>query len=174
MLAESRHRQRWRLSLQHHMRIFVYARVMDAEDIIRLSGPFRISDSLGRTWKVRAIRIFDEGYGIIDVYVDLDASTEDDPLHEDPLVIRQILARLRTLGYDGPDFGLGDPGLQDNKLIVLEAPEEFSHFASSKGWRNLAEEYDDEDSHVAASGDDIIDSAARTAFDALMQRLTGK
>jgi hypothetical protein len=137
---------------------------MDAEDIIRLSGPFRINDSLGRTWAVRGIRIFDEGYGIIDVYVDLDTSMEDAPLHEDPVVIRQILARLRTLGYNGPDFGPGDPGLQDDKLIVLEAPEEFSHFASSKGWRNLAEEYADE----------IADPAVQAVFDALMQRLAGK
>ncbi len=147
---------------------------MDSENVIRLSGPFRINDSLGRTWDVCAIRIFDEGYGIIDVYVDLDASMEDEPLYDDPLVIRQILSRLRALGYDGPDFGPGDPGLQDDKLIVLEAPEEFGHFAASKGWKNLAEEYADEDGNTAVSGDAMTDPVAWAAFDALMRRLAVK
>lgn len=143
---------------------------MDSENIIRLSGPFSITDSLGRTWKARAIRIYDEGYGIIDVYVDLDTSMEGDPLYEDPLVIRQILSRLRMLGYDGPDFGPGDPGQQDDKLIVLEAPEEFGYFAARKGWKNLAEEFADDDEH-RSSGDATPDPLARAAFDALMQRL---
>jgi hypothetical protein len=144
---------------------------MDSENVIRLSGPFRINDSAGRTWNVHAIRIYDEGYGIIDVYVDLDDSMEDEPLYEDPQVILQILARLRMLGYDGPDFGPGDPGLQDEKLIVLEAPEEFGYFAASKGWRNLAEEYAEEGADAVTSGDATINAHARAAFDALMQRL---
>lgn len=147
---------------------------MDSENVIRLSGPFRINDSLGRTWDVRAIRIYDEGYGIIDVYVDLNASMEDEPLREDPLVIRQILSRLRALGYDGPDFGPGDPGLQDDKLIVLEAPEEFSEFAASKGWKNLAEEYAESGSGTAESVEVMTDPVARAAFDALMRRLAVK
>jgi hypothetical protein len=146
---------------------------MDSENVISLSGPFRINDSLGRTWQVRAIRIFDEGYGIIDVYVDLDASMDGDPLHEDPLVIRQILARLRALGYDGQDFGPGDPGLQDDKLIVLEAPEEFSDFAAKKGWKNLAEEYADVGAYADA-GDVMADPVAQSVFDALMRRLAGR
>ncbi|HEY0844231.1 MAG TPA: hypothetical protein VGE12_02625 [Noviherbaspirillum sp.] len=141
---------------------------MDSENVIQLSGPFRINDSLGRTWEVLAIRIYDEGYGIIDVYVDLKESMEDQPLYEDPLVVEQVLARLRTLGYDGPDFGPGDPGQQDDRLIVLEAPEEFGDFAASKGWKNLAEEYED---IAAASGDAIMDPLAQATFDALMQRL---
>lgn len=143
---------------------------MDSENVIRLSGPFRINDSLGRTWEIRAIRIYDEGYGIIDVYVDLNESMEDS-LYEDPLVIRQILARLRMRGYDGPNFGAGDPGQQDDKLIVLEAPEEFGHFAASKGWKNLAEEYDADDANAAASDDATTDLQAQAAFDALMQKL---
>ena len=147
---------------------------MDAENIIRLSGPFRINDSLGRTWQVRAIRIYDEGYGIIDVYVDLDASMEDEPLHEDPLIIRQIMSQLRALGYKGPDFGPGDAGLQDDKLIVLEAPEAFSQFAASKGWKNLADEYADADSEVAIAGDPMADPVAQVAFQALMRRLASK
>lgn len=145
---------------------------MDSENIIRLSGPFSITDSLGRKWKVRAIRIYDEGYGIIDVYVDLAKSMEDDPLYEDPLVIGQILSRLRALGYDGPDFHHADPALQDDKLIVLEAPEEFSHFAASKGWKNLAEEFADID--VDTTCDATTDPAARAVFDALMRRLAVK
>ena len=42
---------------------------MNSENIIQLSGPFCIFDSTGQSWEIEAIRIFDEGYGIIDVYV---------------------------------------------------------------------------------------------------------
>ena len=110
---------------------------------IELSGPFKASDSNGRSHDVKAIRIFDEGYGIIDVYVDF-AAPVDGGLYKDQVLVRQIIDRLRALGYKGPDFGHSDPGLQERKLIVLEAPEEFAAFAKSKGWKNLAEEYDDE------------------------------
>ncbi|OWW20157.1 hypothetical protein [Noviherbaspirillum denitrificans] len=143
---------------------------MDNENAIHLSGPFRINDSLGRTWNARAIRIVDESYGIIDVYVDLDTPMEDDPLHEDPVVIREILSRLRTLGYDGPDFGPAEAGMQDDKLIVLEAPEEFGRFAESKGWKNLAAAYAEEEGGIEPD-DSAHDVHARAAFDALMHRL---
>lgn len=157
---------------------FVYATEMDSDNIIRLSGPFDIVDSLGRTWHVGGIRIYDEGYSIIDVYVDVDDSREDDALHEDPIVIAQILARLHELGYDGPDFGHADPGLQDDRLIVLEAPEAFSGFAASKGWRNLAEEYadgsGDEYGDETPPGELVADPASQAVYSALMQRLTRK
>jgi hypothetical protein len=116
---------------------------MTTDSDILLSGPFKASDSTGRTHDVKAIRIFDEGYGIIDVYVDLAAPVEGG-LYKDPVLAGQIIDRLRALGYKGPNFGPSDPGLQDSKLIVLEAPEEFAAFAKSKGWKNLAEEFDDE------------------------------
>ena len=61
-----------------------------------------------------------------------------------PAIAKAIIDQLRTLGYKGPDFGPSDPGLQERKLIVLEAPEEFAPFAKSRGWKNLAEEFDDE------------------------------
>lgn len=147
---------------------------MGNDHVIPLSGPFRIHDSMGQTWKVQSIHIYDEGYGIIDVFVDMEASMEDAPLHEDPLVIRQILSRLRALGYSGPDFGLGEPGLQDDRLIVLEAPEEFSRFAASKGWKNLAEEYLHMDHPLAMAEDSMPDFVARSTFDALMRRLAVK
>lgn len=147
---------------------------MHHEDTIRLSGPFRLHDSLGRTWDIGGIRIFDEGYGIIDVYVDFSASMEGEPLHEDALVIRQILSRLRTLGYSGPDFGPGDPGLQDDRLVVLEAPEAFAAFAASRGWKNLAEEYADEYEEASMPQERLNDSGARDVFDALMLKLRGK
>ncbi len=116
---------------------------MNNDTDIQLSGPFKATDGAGRVHEVSAIRIFDEGYGIIDVYVDF-AVTIDAALYKDKAVIGQIMTRLRSLGYVGPDLGHGDPGLQDKKLIVLEAPEEFNAFASGKGWKNLAEEFDDE------------------------------
>lgn len=144
---------------------------MDSENIIQLSGPFSITDSLGRTWELNGIRIFDEGYGIIDVYVDFMSSMDDEPLYEDPLVVRQILSRLRALGYTGPDFGHGDLGLQDDTLIVLEAPEEFARFAASKGWRNLAEEYADDHGEMSSSGDIITDPVSYELFFALMRKL---
>jgi hypothetical protein len=77
------------------------------------------------------------------VYVDF-AAPIDGALYKDKVLARQIVDRLRALGYKGPDFGHSDPGLQDRKLIVLEAPEEFAVFAKSKGWKNLAEEFGDE------------------------------
>ena len=110
---------------------------------IELSGPFKASDSSSRSHDVKAIRIFDEGYGIIDVYVDFAAPVEAGS-YKDTTLVGNIIDRLRTLGYVGPNFGHSDPGLQDSKLIVLEAPEQFSDFAKKKGWKNLAEEFDDE------------------------------
>ncbi|QBI01956.1 hypothetical protein OU994_15690 [Pseudoduganella sp. SL102] len=114
---------------------------MTTDSDIELSGPFQAADSSGRTHEVKAIRIFDEGYGIIDVYVDF--AKPLDGGHKDAALLRQIVERLRALGYKGPDFGLSDPGLQESKLIVLEAPEEFATFAKSRGWKNLAEEFDE-------------------------------
>ncbi|HAV35031.1 MAG TPA: hypothetical protein DCX52_01515 [Massilia sp.] len=113
----------------------------DSSDI-ELSGPFQAADSTGRTHDVKAIRIFDEGYGIIDVYVDF-AKPIDAGLYKDKVLVKQIIDRLRALGYKGPDFGHSDPGLQERKLIVLEAPEEFAAFAKSRGWKNLAEDFDE-------------------------------
>lgn len=115
---------------------------MTTDSDIELSGPFQAKDGQGRTLDVKAIRIFDEGYGIIDVYVDFKARLEPGA-HKDPVLLRQIVDRLRAVGYKGPDFGLGDPGLQESSLIVLEAPEEFAPFAKSHGWKNLAEDFDE-------------------------------
>lgn len=138
---------------------------MDSDNIIRLSGPFVITDSLGREWRCDGIRIFDEGYSIIDVYVDFAESTEDLALDEDPSVMRQIGARLRDLGYVGPELSHGDPGLQDDRLIVLEAPEAFSSFAAAKGWRNLAEDY------AEGGGEVVADADSYAIYAALLARL---
>ncbi|MEO6352689.1 MAG: hypothetical protein ABI575_07095 [Oxalobacteraceae bacterium] len=147
---------------------------MNNENDIQLSGPFEATDTAGRARKIQAIRIFDEGYGIIDVYVDFAASIQGERLYTDAILIGQILARLRSLGYAGPDFGHGDLGLQDDKLIVLEAPEEFNAFAASKGWKNLAEEFDDDfasdiEAELSAGGNSA-DSASKTQLDALMRK----
>ena len=116
---------------------------MTTDTDIQLSGPFKASDSSGHSHDVKAIRIFDEGYGIIDVYVDFAAPVEGG-LYRDKVLVGNIIDRLRALGYVGPNFTHSDTGLQERKLIVLEAPEEFAAFAKSKGWKNLAEEFDDE------------------------------
>ena len=116
---------------------------MTTDTDIELSGAFKAVDSTGRSHDVKAIFIADEGYGIIDVYVKFAAPIEPG-LYKDRALVRAVIDRLRALGYVGPDFGHSDPGLQERKLIVLEAPEEFSAFAKSKGWKNLAEEFDDE------------------------------
>lgn len=115
---------------------------MTTDSDIELSGPFQARDSSGRTLDVKAIRIFDEGYGIIDVYVEFAAKLEPGA-YKDTVLVRQLIDRLRAAGYKGPDFGHSDPGLQESRLIVLEAPEEFAAFAKSKGWRNLAEDFDE-------------------------------
>lgn len=118
-----------------------YAGAMTTDSDIELSGPFQAKDGNGRTLDVKAIRIFDEGYGIIDVYVDFKDRLEPGAFR-DTVLVRQLVDRLRALGYKGPDFGHSDPGLQESKLIVLEAPEEFTAFAKSRGWKNLAEDFE--------------------------------
>lgn len=115
---------------------------MTTDTDIELSGAFQAKDSNGRTLDVKAIRIFDEGYGIIDVYVDF-AAKLDPGAYKDSVLVRQIIDRLRSVGYKGPDFGHSDPGLQESRVIVLEAPEEFADFAKSRGWKNLAEDFDE-------------------------------
>jgi len=115
---------------------------MTTDSDIELSGPFQARDSGGRTLDVKAIRIFDEGYGIIDVYVEFARKLEPGA-YKDSVLVRQIIDRLRAVGYKGPDFGHSDPGLQESRLIVLEAPEEFAAFAKSRGWKNLAEDFDE-------------------------------
>jgi hypothetical protein len=115
---------------------------MTTDTNIELSGAFQAKDSSGRTLEVKKISIFDEGYGIIDVYVDF-AAKLDPGAYKDTVLVRQIIDRLRAVGYKGPDFGHSDPGLQESKLIVLEAPEEFTELAKSRGWKNLAEDFDE-------------------------------
>ncbi len=137
-------------------------------DDIQLSGPFKAVDAAGKTHEIKGIRIFDEGYGIIDVYVDFAAALGQGKLYQDQVLVGHILAKLRALGYVGPDFGHGDLGLQDDKLIVLEAPEEFNAFAASKGWKNLAEEFED---HADADTDDgELAPASGNQLDALMRK----
>lgn len=143
---------------------------MNNENTIQLSGPFQVNNSSGKPINISSIHIFDEGYGVIDVYIDLAERSRNNEIHEDPAVLRQIFARLRQLGYDGPDFGLGDPALQEDKLIVLEAGEEFLPFAGSKGWKDLAAEYaEDEDTGDGTAAQGTPASSAMLA--ALMEKL---
>ena len=123
---------------------------MSDDTQLTLCGPFTAKDSSGIVRDISAIRIFDEGYGVIDVHVELRHPTDGDPLHEDAELIRHISAHLRGLGYVGPDLKAGDAGLQDDQLIVLEAPEDFNVFAEKHGWKDLAAEFD-EQSHVEFS-----------------------
>lgn len=141
---------------------------MNNETDIELSGPFNAKDSSGNSRDIEAIRIFDEGYGIIDVYVHMAASMHDDRLYQDQVLITQIMARLHELGYAGPDFGHGDLGLQDDKLIVLEAPEAFNAFAAKHGWTNLAEEFVEDDTSLL--DDQSNSGASGTLLDALMRK----
>lgn len=115
---------------------------MTTDSNIELSGPFQAKDGDGRVLDVKAIRIFDEGYGIIDVYVEF-AKKLDPGAYKDAVLVGQIVERLRALGYKGPTFGHADPGLQESRVIVLEAPEDFVAFAKSRGWKNLAEDFDE-------------------------------
>ncbi|GAC1550348.1 MAG: hypothetical protein NVS3B11_10800 [Collimonas sp.] len=145
---------------------------MNSETDIQLSGPFSVTDATGRSHNIKAIRIFDEGYGIIDVYIDFAAAIGKDRLYEDKVLIAQVLGQLRKIGYVGPDFGHGDLGLQDDKLIVLEAPEEFNAFAASKGWKNLADEFADEDyaNYADSEHDGNEPAASSSKLDALKNK----
>ncbi|MGO4380958.1 hypothetical protein [Pseudoduganella sp. RAF53_2] len=115
---------------------------MNQDTDIQLSGPFKASDGSGRSIDIKAIRIFDEGYGVIDLYVDL-AAPASDGLHKDKKLIAEISAHLRTLGYKGPDLTPGDPVIQEKKLIVLDTPDEFLAFAVRKGFKDLSSEFDE-------------------------------
>jgi hypothetical protein len=108
---------------------------------IAICGSFNAADSSGKEHNIKGIRIYDEGYGIIDVFVDFAAPMEAGT-YRDKTLVKQILSQLRKVGYVGPDFEATDPSLQERKMIVLEAPEEFCQFAKTKGWKNLAEEFE--------------------------------
>jgi hypothetical protein len=112
---------------------------MNNDTDIQLSGPFKATDGSGRAHDAKAIRIFDEGYGAIDVYVDFKAPISG--LHKDKALISSVVSQLRTVGYTGPDLTAGDPVLQEGRLLVLEAPDEFNTFAASKGWKDLSEDF---------------------------------
>ncbi|WP_296000383.1 hypothetical protein [Rugamonas sp.] len=116
---------------------------MNKDTDIQLSGPFKATDGSGRAHDVKAIRIFDEGYGAIDVYVDFAASIAG--LHKDKALIAAIATQLSGLCYKGPALTAGDPVLQENKLMVLESPDEFNTYAAGKGWKDLAEEFGDDE-----------------------------
>jgi hypothetical protein len=138
---------------------------MQNDTDIELSGPFTVRDSSGNARDIAAIKIFDEGYGIIDVYVHMAVSMDGDRLYDDAVLVGQIMARLHQLGYAGPDFGHGDLGLQDDKLIVLEAPEAFNAFAASRGWKNLAEEFAEDETEAGTA-----QPASSAVLDALMRK----
>jgi hypothetical protein len=124
-------------------RRFVYAADMNQDTDIQLSGPFKALDGSGRTVDIKSLRIFDEGYGVIDLYVDL-AAPATDGLHKDQKLIAEISARLRALGYNGPDLAPGDPVIQEKRLVVLDTPDEFLPFAVRKGFKDLTAEFDEE------------------------------
>lgn len=121
----------------------VYAANMNQDTDIQLSGPFKTTDGSGRPVDIKSIRIFDEGYGVIDLYVDL-AAPATDGLHRDKTLITGISAHLRSLGYAGPDLTAGDPVIQEKRLIVLDTPDAFLPFAVRKGFKDLTAEFDDE------------------------------
>ena len=121
----------------------MYAADMNQDTDIQLSGPFKALDGSGRTVDIKSLRIFDEGYGVIDLYVDL-AAPATDGLHKDQKLIAEISARLRALGYSGPDLAPGDPVIQEKRLVVLDTPDEFLPFAVRKGFKDLTAEFDEE------------------------------
>ncbi|MHA4867330.1 hypothetical protein ACXZ1M_06475 [Duganella sp. PWIR1] len=112
---------------------------MNNDTDIQLSGPFKATDGSNRAHDAKAIRIFDEGYGAIEVYVDFNAPISG--LHKDKSLIASVVAQLRTVGYKGPELTAGDPVLQEARLLVLESPDEFATFAASKGWKDLSEDF---------------------------------
>jgi hypothetical protein len=114
---------------------------MNNDTDIQICGSFKATDANGKEHAIKGIRIYDEGYGIIDVFVDFVAAMEAGNFR-DKVLVQQIMKQLRAVGYVGPDFEATDPTLQERKMIVLEAPEEFCQFAKTKGWKNLAEEFE--------------------------------
>ena len=124
---------------ESHFSPLVYAARMTTDTDIQLSGPFKASDSTGRSHDIKGIRIFDEGYGIIDVYVDFAAPIEgtrvfvvdDNP--KNLSLLAEILGGGATSRYydqlvrgDGPATYAGasyqSSGLDDTRFIVYGMP----------------------------------------------------
>jgi hypothetical protein len=138
---------------------------MDSDTEIELLGAFAINDRNGTAHEVRSVRIFNESYGVIDVFVTLSPSATEARLCDDPVAIAQIMRRLHDAGYSGPDFGRGDEGLQDDCLMVLEAPQAFNRFAASRGWKDLAAAFESDDDNPAP------DAATSEMLDAFLKKL---
>lgn len=147
---------------------------MSDDTQLTLCGPFTAKDSSGQIRDISAIRIVDESYGVIDVQVELRYPMEGDPLHEDLVLIRHISGHLRSLGYVGPDLKIGDAGLQDEQLIVLEAPEAFNAFAEKYGWKDLAAEFDDDVEDNVDSNDAAPSAAPAEQLTALLRKFQKK
>lgn len=107
----------------------------DSKPDIELHGPFQATDKKGLFWNVTRLVIEGEGY-IPDVRVELD-SAYDEPLYDDDLFIGQVMARLRSAGFEGEAFGRAELGMQGKDFLMLEPSKDFRDFAVSRGWLDL-------------------------------------
>lgn len=115
-----------------------------ANDMIELSGPCQIQDSRGVLHRVDSIWTARESY-IPDVLVCLRHGADDDDHHDDhedhdlwddEVFLQGVMARLRDVGYTGPDFGRGELGAQSSSRVSLEPCDEFCEWLMEhKGWR---------------------------------------
>lgn len=114
--------------------------VLDAERIHVFSDqPF--TDSTGAAWSIRAS--LETSDYCCDLYCQLTRrgqGGQETPLNgltfcNDGAFNRAVLARLKELGYAGPDFGHAEMGMQSETTVTLETTREFAEFAHEKfGW----------------------------------------
>jgi hypothetical protein len=104
---------------------------------IELCGPFVATSSKGISYAVQSVSVDKEAH-IADVYVRLERpAAREAQLYDDDTFIASVIAQLRAEGYEGPDFGRAELGMQSLRVVTLEACKEFDAWVATKGFVQL-------------------------------------
>jgi hypothetical protein len=101
-------------------------------------GEFVAEDELKNKYRCRAY-IKRDGY-IPDVYINFTpmvAEARVDNVWDDAVFTQYAMNFLNSLGYQGPDFGRAESGMQEPNLVVLEPNKAFYPFAKKCGYKLL-------------------------------------
>ena len=100
---------------------------------ITIKEDVKIKDCNGTT-RVVTLKMKREAY-IGDLYIYFKERAEDKNgyhLSDDTVLIKGVMAYLKKRGYKGPKFSRAEMGMQGDKLVILEPPEEFEIWADKK------------------------------------------
>ena len=106
---------------------------MSKEDMILIKEGLKLKDSDG-TPRVVTLKMNKEAY-IGDLYIYFKEKAVDKKgyhLMDDEVLIDGVMKTLKKMGYKGPVFGRAESGMQENKVVILEPPEEFEIWADKK------------------------------------------